>query len=137
LVRTLKLPRVQFTVRQSLLFVGVAALVIAPLARWSQQKADRDRIVAIAAREYQKKFGMPAPPYVKLPAYEAAHISFQWDRRRSAYIVGFAHQSVVNKTRDFFGNPVPYESGSTTEHFFSVAPDGHCEYTGMKAGGEY
>jgi hypothetical protein len=132
----------------------IAALAIAmlPAARWLRARAERLAIaraeraataraslwaVPIAARKYQEQFGRPAPSDRALPAGEVAHTGIRWDRGRRAYVVGFAHQSVVNGARDPRGRPIPYTSGATTTDLFAVKSNGNCEYIGSLHGGPY
>ena len=127
--------RVRVTVGGTLLAVAV---LVATEVRYSRARAERGEVVRIAAREYRKKFGSPAPPFRALPPGQVAHLDVRWDDDRHAYVVGFGHQALSGDSpRDYLFRPIPYRSGATTTHFFLVRKDGVCEYAGLIAGGSY
>jgi hypothetical protein len=138
----MRLPPVRFAVVGIVLVAAVLIAISDRYSRWSQARAARSEVVQIAAREYRKQFGWPAPSFRALPSGQVAHLSARWDHARQGYLVGFGHQHLFDSGPLYYRfkslfRSVPYDSGHTTTEFFLVRRDGSCEYAGLIEGGNY
>ena len=102
---------------------------------WQQARSARAEAIRIAAGEYQRRFGRPAPPYRSLPPGEVGYVDARWQPSRHSYLVGFSHLWLAE--RESAGQPMPSMSGHTVTEIFRVEPGGSCRYEGTIVGGEY